>query len=76
MCGDNQFDRVKNERSARVAGEHEALPGSNPWLVDLFMNGTFKCGGSIISNKLVLKSEIGYNRPIGKTYINKSVFRS
>lgn len=53
MCGDNQFDSVKNEGFARVAGGHEALPGSNPWLVGLFMNGTFTCGGSIISNKWV-----------------------
>lgn len=65
-CGDNKSDRVENEGFARVAGGHEAIPESNPWLVSLFLNGSFQCGGVIIGNKSVFKSEIGYNRPISK----------
>lgn len=51
-CGTQQ-NLTRNKDSPRISGGTEAIPKSNPWLVALFVNGTFQCAGTIINRKWV-----------------------
>lgn len=55
-----------NKGSSRIAGGTEAMPGSNPWLVALFLNGTFQCGGTIMDEqwvKISFSHQIVHSKP-------------
>lgn len=37
----------------RIAGGQKAAPESHPWQAVLYLNGMFKCGGSIVKRRWV-----------------------
>lgn len=51
LCG--KLMKPKRGSSFRIAGGSNANEKSNPWLIGLFVNGTFTCGGSVIKKDLV-----------------------
>lgn len=46
-------DFTNNKEGHRNAGGTEAIPGSNPWIVGLFLKGTFHCGEMILDEQWV-----------------------
>lgn len=48
-CGTQVF-----QPTLRIINGIQAINGSWPWLVGIFYNGRFRCGGSIISTDLIL----------------------
>lgn len=51
LCGKLMIPERRS--SFRIAGGSNANERSNPWLIGLFINGTFSCGGSVIKKDLV-----------------------
>ena len=40
--------------SNRVVGGRQSLPGAWPWIIAIYRNGVFHCGGVLISNMWVV----------------------
>lgn len=53
VCGTVTISGENNLNQMRIAGGREAALGSHPWLVGIYLNGTFRCGGSIIEKDRV-----------------------
>ncbi|XP_066908844.1 serine protease nudel [Halyomorpha halys] len=47
-------NRTKREEEARVVGGRQSEPGSWPWLVVIYKDGNFHCGGTILKPEVVL----------------------
>lgn len=72
-CGIRVNSVTKAAQSMRIAGGKKSAPESNPWIVSLYSNGTFICGGSIIDTKWV---QVNLARLMfGKLFID-NIFRS
>lgn len=74
---DTQNDPAKIEDTFRVAGGTEATARSNPWLVAVFVNGTFQCGGTIISERWVkinFSYHIEHSKPMTKEKLYIYIF--
>ncbi|XP_069015081.1 serine protease 27-like [Embiotoca jacksoni] len=53
-CHSQEPDCGRVVINSRIVGGQDAAPGSWPWQAILFRNGTFRCGGSLITNQWVL----------------------
>ncbi|CAH1399077.1 unnamed protein product [Nezara viridula] len=47
-------NRTKREQEARVVGGRQSEPGSWPWLVVIYKDGNFHCGGTILKPQVIL----------------------
>lgn len=50
----NSFARIRREEDERVVGGRVSGPGSWPWLVALYKNGIFHCGGVILDESWIM----------------------
>ena len=44
----------KPDRSSRVVGGKEAVPGKNPWLVSMSYRGKLYCGATLINDRYLI----------------------
>ncbi len=52
-------------RTKRIVGGNNGVPGAWPWSVAIYSSGVYKCGGTLISDKLILTAAHclkGYDR--------------
>lgn len=54
LINDNNTDPIVGIVNMRIVGGKLSSPAAWPWLVGIFKNGLFSCGGSIITEKWVL----------------------
>lgn len=51
---DNSTSRIVRSKDPRVVGGNASNPGAWPWLIALYQDGIFHCGGVILSEQWVL----------------------
>lgn len=56
FLADYRQEQRKARDSAKVVGGEESMPGSWPWLVAIYQDGVFHCGGVILNEFWVMSA--------------------